>query len=405
MKSFYLSGQRTFENRGCEAIVRSTVQLLKKYFGEIKVLVPSNDIARDSAQWPEAAEQGVEFVRDYMPSFTRYWVHFQRLPIPFLKRAGWPFPFPSWLKDQIKSVDAVLAIGGDNYSLDYRLPSLIMGIDKLAMDMGKPVILWGASVGPFDAVPEFLPTIVKHLSRMDMLAVRETVSYEYLTHKCGLKNVVQMADPAFTLQKQEVDCSSFWPSTGSNGVLGFNVSPLIEKYKKDGQDLRKEVISFIRYIVTKQGMSVLLIPHVTALGGHEYNNDSQYMEEIINEVGDLGLSVRMMPHQFNASQIKYVISKLRYFIGARTHATIAALSSGIPTISIAYSVKAKGINKDLFGSVEPVLPTPELSCDSLIKSFSYLSENETILKKKLSEKVPSFQSLVYETGQRLKNFL
>jgi colanic acid/amylovoran biosynthesis protein len=57
----------------------------------------------------------------------------------------------------------------------------------------------------------------------------------------------------------------------------------------------------------------------------------------------------MKPHQFNASQIKYVISNLRFFIGARTRATIAALSSGIPTVSIAYGVKAKGINKDLFG--------------------------------------------------------
>ena len=67
MKTFYLSGQRTFGNRGCEAIVRSTVALLRAQFGDVRILVPSVDVERDRAQWPDAAEQGVRFVRAYMP--------------------------------------------------------------------------------------------------------------------------------------------------------------------------------------------------------------------------------------------------------------------------------------------------------------------------------------------------
>src|SRR3546814_20747905 len=97
--------------------------------------------------------------------------------------SGWPFPFPRWLKEQIKSVDAVIAVGGDNYSLDYRLPSLTMGIDRLAMDLGRPVFLWGASVGPFEAEPHFLPALRHHLMRMSGFMVREWDSSYYLTHK------------------------------------------------------------------------------------------------------------------------------------------------------------------------------------------------------------------------------
>ena len=400
MKRYYLSGQRTFGNRGCEAIVRSTVQLLKEQLGDIKVLVPSDDIERDSAQWPEAAEQGVEFVQAYMPPYTRYWVHLQRLPIPFLKRAGWPFPMPAWLKSQIASVDAVLAIGGDNYSLDYRLPSLIMGIDELAMDMGKPVILWGASVGPFEQEPSFVPAIIKHLSRMKMIAVRETVSYQYLNRQLGLTNVIQMADPAFTLSKQAVECEPFWPTANDEGVLGLNVSPLIERYKKAGQDLRKETAEFIRYVVRERGMGVLLVPHVTLLNGSDYNNDAYYMNIILNEVADLGATVKMMPHQLNASQIKDVISKLRFFIGSRTHATIAALSSGVPTVSIAYSVKAKGINKDLFGNEDPVLQTPDLSSQSLRKSLEWLFNEENVLRNTLSIRIPELQDAARQAAKK-----
>ena len=171
MKSFYFSGQRTFGNRGCEAIVRSTVALLRAQFGDIRALVPSVHVERDRAQWPDAADAGVSFVRAYLPRHARYWVNLQRLPLPALKRMGWPFPMPGWLKQQIASVDAVLALGGDNYSLDYRIPSPIIGLDKLAMDLGKPVILWGASVGPFEKEPDFVGSIARHLARMDFVGV------------------------------------------------------------------------------------------------------------------------------------------------------------------------------------------------------------------------------------------
>ena len=157
MKSFYLSGQRTFGNRGCEAIVRSTVGLLRAQFGEVEVLVPSMDIERDRAQWPEAGGLGVRFVRAYHPRAAGYWVNLQRLPLPFLKRAGWPFSMPTWLKQQLAGVDAVLAVGGDNYSLDYRIPSPVMGLDKLAMDMGKPVILWELPWAPSTRSPASCP--------------------------------------------------------------------------------------------------------------------------------------------------------------------------------------------------------------------------------------------------------
>ena len=148
MKKIYLSGQRTFGNRGCEAIVRSTAQLIQQHFKNSQVIVPSDAPSRDRMQWPEAEDNSVIFVNGYFPDFARYWINLQRLPIPILKHAGWPFPFPSHVRNLLTDTDAILAIGGDNYSLDYKMPSLIMGMDRLGMKLHKPVILWGASVRP-----------------------------------------------------------------------------------------------------------------------------------------------------------------------------------------------------------------------------------------------------------------
>jgi len=401
MKKFYLTGQNNFGNRGCEAIVRSTVVMLTQTFGQVEVLVPSADIARDQQQWPESSQYGVRFVEAYLPVHNRYWVHLQRLPFRVLKKIDWPFPFLKKLRDEINSVDAVLSVGGDNYSLDYRFPSLLMGIDRLAMELGKPVFIWGASVGPFESEPHFVPTIREHLAKMTMIFTRESITYNYLTNKLGLSNVFEMVDPAFTLNKEFVDTAPFWPQEGERGVIGLNISPLIERYKEKGQNLRAETIQFI-YDAVSKGFSVLLVPHVTPLDGAEKNNDALYMTNMLAELETLGNAVSIMPSHFNASQIKQVISQLRYFIGARTHATIAALSSAIPTLSIAYSVKAKGINKDLLGDMPVILLTSDLTTASLMAGLEYLENNEEQIKSCLHEKLPVWRERVELAADKIK---
>lgn len=402
MKRFYLTGQRTFGNRGCEAIVRSTVGLLRERFRDIEVLVPSSNVVRDRTQWPDAAEHGVRFVEAYSPRHAAYWVNLQRLPLPALKRAGWPFPMPGWLKRQMSQADAVLAIGGDNYSLDYRIPSPLIGMDKLAMDLDIPVVLWGASVGPFDREPDFAGAVAEHLARMRLVAVRESVSRDYLVEKLGLDNVVRMADPAFTLQKQAVDLQPFWPE-GANGVLGVNVSSLIERYKREGQNLRGEVAGFLRRAVRKHGMGVLLVPHVGSLRADDPAGDATYMAALLEHCRDLGDCVRMMPNDLNAAQIKHVIGSLRFFIGARTHATIAALSSGVPTVSIAYSVKARGINRDLFGNEDAVLHTNEVSETTLQQRLDWLLREEQSLRVMLAARIPALQRAARDAAAMVAN--
>ena len=39
--------------------------------GEVEVLLPATDEARDSIQWPEASKRGVRFVRAYLPLLGR----------------------------------------------------------------------------------------------------------------------------------------------------------------------------------------------------------------------------------------------------------------------------------------------------------------------------------------------
>ena len=95
---------------------------------------------------------------------------------------------------------------------------------------------------------------------------------------------------------------------------------------------------------------------------------------------------------YNAGQLKYVISKCRMLVAARTHASIAAYSSGVPALVLGYSVKARGIARDLFGSEDGlVVPAGELqSAEKLIEAFCAFEKREDELRRRLEDVLPDF---------------
>ena len=92
-------------------------------------------------------------------------------------------------------------------------------------------------------------------------------------------------------------------------------------------------------------------------------------------------------------QLKYIISQCRLFIGARTHATIAAYSTCVPTLVIGYSVKSRGIATDLFEIEENyVVPIQTIkSVRELISAFDWLEANANTIKQHLQSVIPAYQ--------------
>src|SRR3546814_8593284 len=119
-----------------------------------------------------------------------------------------------------------------------------------------------------------------------------------------------MADPAFTLSPEPVDTAPFWPTFGEAGVLGLNISPLIERYRKEGQDLRQETIKFIRHAVT-QGFGILLVPTVDPVAARPERGDAASKTKMLDELGDLGRAVPIMQSTLHASQQTGVTDRKR----------------------------------------------------------------------------------------------
>jgi len=99
----------------------------------------------------------------------------------------------------------------------------------------------------------------------------------------------------------------------------------------------------------------------------------------------------LIPEQ-NAKKQKYVISKCRFMLALRTHASIGAYSSYVPTLVTAYSKKAQGIAVDLLGTADDfIIPIASMkSKDRLVEGFRWLIDNEEKVKNLLNRRIPSY---------------
>ena len=324
------------------------------------------------------------------------------------------FGFPPFSTDQLttshlRESSALIVTGGDNLTLDYGVMSLYQWarfVDN-ARSMGVPAILWAGSVAPFSGHAAVEKVMARHLQQYEAITVRETISLDYLK-SIGVEQVKLVADPAFTLVPQAFDIVNTLAVDFSKPVLGFNVSPLIRRFRSDeasAKAMDREIISFLQYVTSDTDFSLVLVPHVDPLNGAEYNSDWHYMNGLLSNLSQVDEKIVFAPPTLNTCELKYLIRKCDYFIGARTHATIAALSQKVPTVSIAYSAKAKGINVDLLGSQRYLVETPKVSEKTLKEAFALLQTEEATIRTLLGEKLPEWHERALGSVDALKSIV
>lgn len=171
---------------------------------------------------------------------------------------------------------------------------------------------------------------------------------------------------------------------------GTQDSLILENYEK-----------LISFILEETDMNVCLIPHVV----WEYNDDRVPCRFLYNKFKDTN-RVSMI-EDGNCKQLKGYIARCRFFVGARTHATIAAYSSFVPTLVVGYSVKSRGIAQDLFGTDKNyVLPVQQFkSPDDLINNFRWIMEHEQEQTDKLRQIMPEYKQKATKAQRVLEEFM
>ena len=102
-------------------------------------------------------------------------------------------------------------------------------------------------------------------------------------------------------------------------------------------------------------------------------------------------------------ELKYYISKCEFLIAARTHASIAAYSTCVPTLVVGYSVKSRGIAQDLFGNVDDyVISVDKIDNEkALFNKFVNLFQKRQEIKDELSNIIPAYVDVLYESVKQI----
>lgn len=372
-------------NRGCEAIVRSAIKIIRKKHENVYLALastkPDTDKIIDGLDEIIYHNQDRGFKRFSLSYFQNLW----ETRVKKSQKASYRLMHQDIIS-RTDDFDVFLSIGGDNYCYG-DLPDYYE-LDRQIKAKGKKLILWGASLGKEDVTTQ---NKLADLKIFDALLIRETESLEEL-RELGLNNAHLVADGAFVLDKEMLALPGEWDE---GNTIGFNYSPLVFNRHPQSRDAAMKLLS---HILATTSFKVALTPHVMQPG----NDDYVCMKDLLQDMQQVTGYERLflLPDNLSAIQYKGYIARMNLFIGARTHATIAAYSSKVPTMVLGYSIKSLGIAKDIFGYERLVLKSTEISdADLLITKFKELVLDQEEIKQVLEKRIPEVQKMSYRAGE------
>lgn len=279
---------------------------------------------------------------------------------------------------EIRSCDVVVDFtGGDSFSDIYGIRRLARKLfhKQLVLSVRTPLVLAPQTYGPLRhnvSKPWFRHVV----SRAALVFTRDDISADFL-EKVARRNALKATDVAIILPW---DSELYDVPTGGPLRVALNVSGLlwIGGYTGTNQfglmtDYRAYCHDLVRSLLAS-GHEVHLVSHVLTRPwecGDE--DDVRAARELHSEHP----ACVMAPAFASPIEAKSYISRMDAFIGSRMHATIAAFTSGVPTVPVAYSRKFAGF----FGALDyPIVVdlTTLSTTEAVTSTLAHLGERESL---------------------------
>lgn len=370
-------------NHGCEAIVRATAKIMK---------------GTDLTLFSSCTEDDKKYGLDQLCSIQQEQQPISRFSGLYIKaviqnrickdKDAFDRIIYQNIHKKAMQCQFAFSIGGDNYC--YGIPRFIYIINQQLRKQGTKTILWGCSVEP-DAIQG---DMLEDLKGYTHIFARESITYQAMKEK-GISQVSLYPDPAFQLNRVDLPLPKGFVE---KNTVGINVSPLIMDCEQHQGITLNNYIALIQYLITQTNMQIALIPHVV----WNHNDDRIPLTKLYNQFKDTGRVILLEDH--NAEELKGYIARCRFMVAARTHASIAAYSEQVPTLVVGYSVKARGIATDIFGTDKHyVIPVQTLKeKDDLTQAFQWIYEHESEIKAHYQQVMPTYKAKALETNSILK---
>lgn len=291
---------------------------------------------------------------------------------------------------RMAEADLVIDLSGDMLTEDYGphvayshfLPLL------LAEALGRKVFVCAQSIGPFSTTKPLARWV---LDRADSVTIRDELTRKHLEKVALARAPLLTADLAFLLRPSSAErVDEILATEGvpkSARLDGASVSQLCEKHFRNSHSSDESFTDLFAHCldsyVQEHGTHVVFISHVT---GPRSEHDDRIIARAVRERMKHKSKAHVLQGDYRPDELKGVISRCETFVGCRMHANIAALSTGVPIVAIAYSHKAPGI-MELFGQRPRALPVAELTEAKLDQALADLAANGDEIRKTLKTRL------------------
>lgn len=295
-------------------------------------------------------------------------------------KLGLSFSFTKWGRF-VRNIACVAAInGGDGFSDIYGedLYNSRLREIKLAMKIKVPLIILPQTIGPFKN-PKILSEAKRIMEYAEAIYVRDTKYIKEL-EKMGIK--YQLTNDLSAYMKPEA-----WNIDVQPDSIGVNVSGLA--YSNNFLDLAgqfKHYPELMKKLVQhfqKKGKTVYIIPHAYGYNNPEKDNDDMISSrEFYNSLEDK-TNIVLIDKDLISPQVKYVISKMSFFIGTRMHANFAAIFTKVPVFGLAYSFKFQGAfeNNGIYNRTAMINNITSADIPGIIEQIDKAYEEDVVAKE------------------------
>ncbi len=241
----------------------------------------------------------------------------------------------------IKQCDLIVDIGGgDSWTDIYsnKRFAFLWWSKVRTVQLGIPLIMAPQTIGPFyRRLHSWLAA--KVMERAALVVARDPDSRHAAQQMAPGANLFEAVDVAFAMPHTP------WPKRDDAPTIGINVSGLLFNRGYDGKSSFGMEIDYAAYtrklltqLLLRQDLRVELICHVNS-DVMPVDDDGRVAEALKQELPGIA-AVRKFTSPVEA---KSCIASLDFLVAGRMHACIAAYSTGVAVLPVAYSRKFSGL--------------------------------------------------------------
>lgn len=364
-QTYFITGLCMQGNKGGPAIALSLTHALRQHLPEAEFIfsVPGGNVFEHEQRWAE--RYGYRIVEN---------LDIKHLIPPFALAPSRIWRLRRWTH-ALRNAKAMIQMSAISYvgppSSNPKLRSLLSGrfMDfYMARLCRRPMLAWTQSYGPLSTrLVRFFAAI--DLKRQPIVFCRGDDCMAAVQELIPGKEARSYPDIAVTLPYDRSWAQQYLRERGLPDANFASLSPSAVIYAKsrqpDGSNSHIEYLKAICMDLRQRGIPVLIVPHTFRPGRHHPAScDFGTSLELVKQLQGLD-GVHLLEDDLSPIELKSLIALASFHIGGRYHSVVAALSSGVPAISLSWHPKYKDLMR-VYGMEDFVIDDPANSPTPLI---------------------------------------